>query len=145
MQTGADDAEPIASDDDPSDVGAEAARQLRGVSLKKRPKPQSESQDEDADAKRMAPSITAALYGGHEAHTYRVLVPAAHGQAAVEASREVPGCTVTLCDPVAGCDELVVECTSSASTDSGDVFPAQVRLWEWSEHTLTREQQFRGN
>ena len=116
----------LGSDGD-EDVGAEAARKLRGVSLKKRPKPQDSGEEVDGDAKRLAPSVSAPDAQARETHTYRLLIPASQ-RAAAGAVPHGGDCTVSVCTPVHGCDEVVVECSSSAGrSTAGDTFPDQAR------------------
>jgi hypothetical protein len=118
---------PIGSDGD-EDVGDEAARKLRGVSLtKKRPAPQDSGEEVDGDAKRLAPSVSAPDAG--EVHTYRLLIPASQRAAAAAAAVPLGGdCTVSISTAVHGCDEVVVECSSSAGrSNSGDTSPDQAR------------------
>jgi hypothetical protein len=115
------DAEAAAGGDD---AGVE--ERLRGVSLK-RPAPESAGDDAAAEggAKRPAPSAGAA---DGDAVCFRLLVPArragpllARGGAGV-GERDAAGARVRVLEPVAGCEEHVVEISSAAG--EGDALPA---------------------
>ncbi len=118
-------------EEEEEDVGALAARELRGVSLK-RPAPCESGDDaDDGDAKRLAPSASTPE---QETCTYRVLVSvrrgaalAGAGGAAVKWIRDTTGARVRVLDPRAGCDEQVVEISSALAADTAGEHPAQAR------------------
>jgi hypothetical protein len=111
---------------------ASCEEKLRGVSLK-RPAPESGGDDAaeaEGGAKRPAPSAAAAE--GGDAVCFRLLVPArrtgpliGRGGASMKRMRDATGARIRVLEPVAGCEERVVELSSGVG--EGDSPPAQAR------------------